>query len=74
MTENENAVDLSGIESSLTTIEMLLDDISDATNHPALTTNFEDYTVTEGLLLLLLVCVVAKWSVDMLRRGFSWLL
>lgn len=42
--------------------------------HPALETPFEDYTVTEGLLLLLLVLVIVSWCVKMIKGGFSWLL
>lgn len=42
--------------------------------HPALDTPFEEYTVTEGLLLLLLVLIVVSWCVKMIKGGFSWLL
>ena len=42
--------------------------------HPALETPIEDYTVTEGLLLLLLVRVIVSWCVKMIKGGFSWLL
>ena len=42
--------------------------------HPALETPFAEYTVTEGLLLLLLVLVIASWCVKMIKGGFSWLL
>lgn len=40
---------------------------------PLLTTPFSDYTVTEGLLLLLLLCLVAQSCIRMLKGGFSWL-
>lgn len=40
---------------------------------PLLTTPFSDYNVTEGLLLLLLLCLVAQFCVRMLKGGFSWL-
>lgn len=43
-------------------------------DHPLLTTNFEDYTVAEGLLLSLFLCVVGSWCVRMIKGGFSWLL
>ncbi len=43
-------------------------------NHPMLTTPFQDYTVTEGLLLLLLLCFFIKACMNMVRRAFSWLL
>lgn len=42
--------------------------------HSALDTPFEQYTVTEGLLLLLLVLLVVSWCVKMIKGGFSWLL
>lgn len=41
--------------------------------HDLMTTNFSDYTVTEGLLLLALIGGVASICIKMLRRGFSWL-
>ncbi len=40
---------------------------------PLFTTPFSDYTVTEGLLLLLLLCLVAQSCIRMLKGGFSWL-
>ena len=42
--------------------------------HPALETPFAEYTVTEGLLLLLLVLVIVSWCVRMIKGGFAWLL
>ena len=42
--------------------------------NPALETPFEDYTVSEGLLLLLLVLLLLSWCVRMIKGGFSWLL
>ena len=41
--------------------------------HPFLTTPFEEYTVTEGLLLLLVLAAFAGCCIKLLRRGFSWL-
>lgn len=38
-----------------------------------LTTAFSDYTVTEGLLLALLLCVVAAAIIKLLKEGFYWL-
>ena len=43
-------------------------------DRPFLTTDFEDYTVTEGLLLSLLLCVIVGKCIKMLKEGFSWLL
>lgn len=48
--------------------------IQQTLDHPVLTTSFADYTVTEGLLLLLLLFLFVKACADMLRRAFSWLL
>lgn len=42
-------------------------------DHPMLTTSFEDYTVTEGLLLLLLLSVFVAACVKLLKGGFAWL-
>jgi len=42
-------------------------------NHPMLTTPFEAYTVTEGLLLLLLLCAFLSACVKLLKGGFAWL-
>jgi hypothetical protein len=41
--------------------------------HPAMTTTFADYTVSEALLLLALVGGVVSVCVKMLRRAFLWL-
>lgn len=38
-----------------------------------LTTPFEEYTVTEGLLLMLLLLAVVMICVKLLKGGFSWL-
>ena len=41
---------------------------------PFMTTSFEDYTVTEGLLLLLLLFLFVKEFILKLLKGvFSWL-
>ncbi len=50
-----------------------LETIQGAVDHPMLTTPFEDYTVTEGLLLLLFLSVVVAACVKMLKGGFAWL-
>lgn len=38
-----------------------------------LSTPFEEYTVTEGLLLMLLLLAVAAACVKLVKGGFSWL-
>ena len=47
--------------------------VAQTLDHPALTTSFADYTVTEALLLLLLLCAFISACARMLRGGFSWL-
>lgn len=59
-------VDLGRIEEHTASIEQIMD-------HPALTTPFAEYTVTEGLLLLLLLSAFIAACARMLRGGFSWL-
>ena len=61
---------LLGIRKGMENVES----IEQVVNHPALTTPFQDYTVTEGLLLLLLLFFFLKACMDMIRRAFSWLL
>lgn len=66
-----DAVDiLLGIRNGMKNVES----IEQVVNHPALTTPFQEYTVTEGLLLLLLLFFFLKACMDMIRRAFSWLL
>ena len=40
---------------------------------PFLTTDFSDYTVTEGLLLVLVLLVVLSFCGKLLKEGFYWL-
>lgn len=40
---------------------------------PFLTTSFEEYTVTEGLLLMILLLAVVMICVKMIKGGFFWL-
>ena len=42
-------------------------------NHLMMTTNFADYTVTEGLLLLIFLSIFIRSLISMIRSGFSWL-
>jgi len=55
------------------TVIKRLETIQGTVEHPMLTTPFEDYTVTEGLLLLLFLSVVAAACVKLLKGGFAWL-
>ncbi len=50
-----------------------LETIQQTIDHPALTTPFEDYTVTEALLLLLFLAAFIAACLKMLKGGFSWL-
>ena len=65
--------DLGEIEEHLDKIEGYTGSITQTLDHPALTTLFEDYTVTEALLLFLLLFVFISACARMLRGGFSWL-
>lgn len=50
-----------------------LQSLSASLVHPALTTNFADYSVSEALLLFLLLFHVFKMWISTLEDGFSWL-
>lgn len=64
---------LSDISQELVLISDQLADIQLHQTRPVLTTSFEDYTVTEGLLLLLLLAAFAAVCAKILRGGLSWL-
>lgn len=73
-------IDLGNIEAHTRKIEKHTDIIQEqitvmaqAVNHPALTTSFADYTVTEALLLFLLLAAFLSACARMLRGGLSWL-
>lgn len=57
-----------------TALELLETIQQDVSPHPFLTTDFADYTVTEGLLLLALLLSVISLCIKVLKEGFSWLL
>ena len=42
-------------------------------DRPFMTTPFEEYTVSEGLLLLILLAVFVMWCVKIVKGGFYWL-
>lgn len=52
---------------------VLLESVQQDIDHPFLTTDFADYTVTEGLLLMGLLFAVISLCIKMLKEGFSWL-
>ena len=70
------------IDFIITALETLLGDMDDVQEQlqvqedprPFLTTPFEEYSVTEGLLLTLFLCVFAKTLIKVLKEGFYWLL
>ena len=66
-------VDLGKIEEHTAVIEGYTQAVAQTLDHPALTTSFADYTVTEALLLLLLLSAFVSACARMLRGGFSWL-
>lgn len=62
----------SDVVGQLQEIKYMLRDEFEA--HDFLTTRFEDYTVMEGLLLSILLCLIVGCCVKMLKGAFSWLL
>lgn len=64
---------LSDISQELVLISDQLADIQLHQTRPVLTTSFEDYTVMEGLLLLLLLAAFAAICAKILKGGLSWL-
>lgn len=42
-------------------------------DRPFLTTPIDDYTVTEGLLLIIALILVVKWIGQSIKEGFYWL-
>lgn len=49
-------------------LEVVQDD-----THYFLTTDFADYTVTEGLLLVIIIAMFLKWIGGAIKEGFYWL-
>jgi len=47
--------------------------IQQTLDHPLMTTSFQDYTVMEGLLLLILLAAFTAACVKILKGGFQWL-
>lgn len=64
---------LSDIKRELVLVSDQLAEIQLHQTRPVLTTSFEDYTVMEGLLLLLLLAAFAAVCAKILRGGLSWL-
>lgn len=66
-------IDLGKIESHLKEIKTEVTVVADTVDHPALTTSFAEYTVTEALLLFLLLAAFLSACARMLRGGLLWL-
>ena len=66
---SDGPIEIIGMDTALKRLET----IQKAVDHPLMTTPFDDYTVTEGLLLLLLLSVFAAACVKLLKGGFAWL-
>lgn len=62
-----------GMTSDVDGLQEAVGDIQQMLDHPLMTTSFQDYNVTEGLLLLLLLSVFIAACAKMLKGGFSWL-
>ena len=62
-------MEIKGMDKLLTYAET----VQQTLDHPALTTSFQDYTVTEGLLLLILLAAFAAACIRILKGGFQWL-
>lgn len=65
----EGPIEVIGMDEALKRLETL----QGVADHPMMETPFEDYTVTEGLLLLLLLCVFVSACARLLKGGFAWL-
>lgn len=62
-----------GMTGDVDGIQEAVEGVRQALEHPVMTTSFQDYTVTEGLLLLLLLSAFIAACAKMLKEGFSWL-
>lgn len=62
----EGPIEVVGMDTVLKRLET----IQGVVDHPMMETPFEDYTVTEGLLLLIFVILLLDFFLDILRRWF----
>ena len=63
--------DILAIEDLTTTMDEVV--VSVIQERPFLTTNFNEYSVTEGFLLLLLLAAFVAVCFKLLKGGFYWL-
>lgn len=74
MNEESSSVLLPDQEEAAELISDTIETVADVSqDHPFLTTSFEEYSVTEGLLLMLLILAVVMICVKMIKGGFYWL-
>ena len=62
----EGPIEVIGMDEALKRLET----IQGVADHPMMETPFEDYTVTEGLLLLIFVILLLDFFLNLLRRWF----
>ena len=72
MTDEENVVVEETTVMPDEPVEVILVDVADDRNF--MTTPLNDYTVTEGLLLLILIMMIVKFVAKAVKEGFRWLL
>lgn len=65
--------DVDGASDTSETSAYLADVPVEADSHDFLTTSFSEYTVTEGLLLSILLCIIGQWAIKWIRGAFTWL-
>lgn len=68
MTENGTSSAASSSAAASEYIETV--EVPADTSHPLLSTSFSDYTVTEGLLLLIFVILLLTFFLNLIRRWF----
>lgn len=74
MNEESSSVLLPDQEEAAELISDTIETVADVSqDRPFLTTSFEEYSVTEGLLLMLLILAVVMICVKMVKGGFYWL-
>ena len=65
----ENNVQLEE-EMTVTMAETISESMPEVVEHPLMTTDFNDYTVTEGLLLVIALVLVINFFLTIIRRWF----
>ena len=71
--ETDNSDSATSEESEQEYVESVQSSEYQVSLHPFMTTDFEDYTVTEGLLLVIVLLLVVRFVANILKEGFSWL-